>query len=59
MERERASTSPHDRLVIAIERARLVLHDSATLIEQQHTLVAALRETVASIHQRRSGGSSD
>jgi hypothetical protein len=58
MERERASKSLHDRLLIAVERAALVVHDSATLIEQQHTLLAALRETVASTRQSRRGGNS-
>ena len=58
MERERASKPIHDRLLGAIERATLALHDSATLIEQHHALIAALRETVASIDQHRSGGRS-
>jgi hypothetical protein len=58
MEHERASTSLHEQLLIAIERATLVVHDSATLVEQHHTLVAALRETAASINHRRSGESS-
>lgn len=55
MERKRASATLHDLLLIAVERAAQVQHDSSTLIEQQHTLIAALRDTVSIIHQRRRG----
>jgi hypothetical protein len=58
MEWERASTLLHDRLLIAIERATLVVNDSAALIEQHHALIAALRETVEANHQHRSSGRS-
>ena len=58
MERERASSIMHDLLLIAAQRAAQVQNDSSVLIEQQHTLVTALRETVATIHERRSGVSS-
>jgi hypothetical protein len=58
MERERAGPKLHDLLLIAVERAAQVQHDSSTLIEQQHTLVAALRETVTTIHRRRDGDKS-
>ena len=59
MEREHASASLHDRLAIAVERAAQAQEDSSTLIEQQHSLVTALRETVATIHRRRRGAGSE
>jgi hypothetical protein len=53
MERERASPSLHDRLVIAAHRAAEVQEHSSDLVDQQRSLVTAVRETVAAIHRRR------
>jgi hypothetical protein len=51
MERERASSSLHEQLLTAVERAAHAQEESSALIEQQHALTAVLRDTVARIHR--------
>ena len=56
MERERASSTLHDLLLIAVERAAEVQKESGMLIEQQREVAVAARDTVAVIDRRRRDG---
>lgn len=47
MESSGISSSLHDRLLTAVDRAVQVQEESYALIEAQHAMVAELRETVA------------
>jgi hypothetical protein len=53
VERERVSSSLHDLLLVAAERAAVVQRESCVLIEQQRAVTVAVRDTVAMIDRRR------
>ena len=53
MERDEAGASVHDRLLGAMERVAAVQETSYALIQQQHALIATVRESVAAVRRRR------
>jgi hypothetical protein len=55
MESSGISSSLHDRLLTAVDRAVQVQEDSYALIEAQHAMIKALHETVAASERRRHG----
>ena len=53
MERSGISSSLHDRLLTAVDRAVQVQEESYALIEAQHEMIAELHETVAASERHR------
>jgi hypothetical protein len=52
MERPRATTTLHELLLEAVERAAYAQRESASLIEQQRDVLAELHETLAQMGRR-------